>query len=317
MKVLVTGGCGFIGSHIVEKLAPEHEVSVIDNLSTGNMDNLLIQGTSFYSIQSSSIKVQDIRNAEPSLFKNIDVVLHQAAAKSVPRSFQDPKLFIETNVMGTLHLILMAREMGVKRMVIASSSSVYGDAVSFPQKESHPCSPLSPYAISKLTVENLASVYSDEKMRIVCLRYFNVFGERQPMTDSYSAVIPKFINRILEGNPAVPVYGDGEQKRDFTYVGNVVEANISAMTRGEGIYNIACGQPKSINSILKLLNELLPRDPETIATYHPRRIGDVKNSHADISLAKLDLGWEPTFPFEEGLRRTIGWWKKQRAVNAI
>jgi UDP-glucose 4-epimerase len=302
---LVTGGGGFIGSHIVEKLVRCGEtVRVLDNFSTGKRDNLksleseveLIEG----DVRSYHIVIEAVRG--------VDYILHQAALPSVPRSLQDPITTTEVNVIGTLNILNAAVSAGVKRVICASSSSVYGNSEVLPKREEMVPSPLSPYAASKLSGEYYCKVFSNALgLETVCLRYFNVFGPNQDPTSQYSAVIPKFITLMKTGKSPV-IYGDGEQSRDFTYVDNVVTANLLAC-RTEGIsgdvFNCACSNRVTLNQLVDTLNGLLGASIKPI--YERPRIGDVRHSYADISKAQRILDYSPDVSFLDGLRNTIAW----------
>ncbi len=302
-SVLVTGGAGFIGSHLVRGLLNKgYRVSVLDNLLTGKEENLEevrkdLQGFHLEDIRDPAV----CRQAT----KGMDAVLHQAALPSVPRSIEDPVLSNEINVNGTLNMLSAALANGVRRFVFASSSSVYGDTPTLPKKEDMTPNPLSPYALQKLTGEYYTTLFSSlYGLESVSLRYFNIFGPRQDPTSQYAAVIPIFITALTQDTPA-KVFGDGEQSRDFTFVDNVVKANISAIevdSLGGEVVNIACGQRYTLNELLELLGaeagRRIPRD------YAERRAGDVLHSLADISKAEMLLNYEVTVPFEEGLRAT-------------
>ncbi len=298
MNCLVTGGAGFIGSHICDRLiADGHKVFIIDNLLTGNPKN--IEGIA----DKVFFCVKDIRNIKKSSLKNIDVIFHQAARRSVPQSFLEPEEYYDVNVIGTINLIQTAKKCGVKKIIMASSSSVYGDCQIFPQSELLSTHPISPYAGSKLSMEHIATMFNSPEMPLICLRYFNVYGERQPANDDYASVIPKFIKMLSQGQPPT-IYGDGNQERDFTYVGDVVEANIRAVEGKAGVYNIGNGSPTSVNRLTDILRRII-RDVEPI--YQAERKGDVKKTHADISKAEIDLLWKPQTTIEEGLERTAKW----------
>ena len=306
-KILVTGGAGFIGSHIVDRLVNlGAEVVVLDNLYSGKIENIAHHKNEIKFIQ------KDLRD-EASLneaLRGIELISHQAALRSVPKSMERPLEYHDVNVTATLKLFLKAKEKGIKRIAMASSSSIYGERFDFPEKESDYSRPISPYAASKLIDEHYAYLFSKQfSLGVVCLRYFNVYGPRQSLDDEYAVVIPKFITCLLEGkNP--PIYGDGEQERDFTYVENVVEANILALTRpgveGE-VFNIGNGAPNSVNGLLKSLNKIM--DKNISATYLPLRPGDVRKTHSDISKAAKLLGWQPKIGFEEGLSKAVEWFK--------
>ncbi|MEM4152961.1 MAG: SDR family oxidoreductase [Candidatus Pacearchaeota archaeon] len=306
-KILVTGGAGFIGSHITEKLvALGYDVVVIDNLSTGNIKNLehIVDNIKF--IEGDILDLELIKK-----ISKVDYIFHEAALPSVQRSIKDPKTTIEVNVNGTLNVLLAARDNKVKKVIFASSSSIYGDRNGKCKKEIMKPMPLSPYAISKVTGEYLCKVFSHVYgLPTVCLRYFNVFGPRQNPDSEYSAVIPKFIKLILQ-NKQPTIFGDGKQSRDFTYIDNVVYANIlamkSKMKNGETI-NIACGESHNLLKLIELINKILDKNIRPIFT--EARPGEVKHSLADISKAKKLLGYKPLINFEEGLRRTINFYKK-------
>lgn len=302
---LVTGGAGFIGSHIAEELVKRGEhVRVIDNLSTGKRENLQPLMREIEFIEG------DLRDQEASarVVEGVDFVMHQAAIPSVPRSIQDPKGSTENNLNGTLHLLLAARDAGVKRVVYASSSSVYGDSPTLPKSEDFPPAPLSPYAVSKLAGEYYCQVFSQVYgLETVSLRYFNVFGPRQDPLSLYAAVIPTFITSALAKKPLV-VYGDGEQTRDFSFVANVVQANLLAC-EAEGIagetFNVGGGTQTSLNQLIKELQMIVTADMNV--EYAGSRPGDVKHSLASIDKAKRLMGYESAIPFGEGLRRTVEW----------
>jgi len=307
-KYLVTGGAGFIGSNIVEELVRrKQEVVVIDDLSTGKRENIepLLETITFIE--------GDIRDRElvRGALDGVDYVLHQAALASVPRSIENPILVNEVNVSGTLILLDESRRAGVKRFVYAASSSAYGDTEVLPKREDMNPAPLSPYAISKLTGEYYCSVYYKVYgLKTISLRYFNVFGPRQDPNSQYAAVIPIFITKLLKGESPT-IFGDGEQSRDFTYVSNVVNANLLAATsenaKGQ-VVNIACGERYTLNELLGILKRMTGKNIE--AVYTDPRPGDVKHSQADISLAKKLLGFRPEISFEEGLKKTVEWYKK-------
>ncbi|MDD4182966.1 MAG: SDR family oxidoreductase [Candidatus Omnitrophica bacterium] len=306
-KVLVTGGAGFIGSHIVDRLVNMGaEVIVLDNLYSGKIENIAQHKGKIKFIQ------KDLRDdaALNEALEGVSVVSHQAALRSVPKSMERPLEYHDVNVTATLKLFLKAREKGIKRIAMASSSSVYGERFDFPEKESDIPAPISPYAASKLIDEHYAYLFSKQfSLGVVCLRYFNVYGPRQSLDDEYAVVIPKFITCILESK-SPPIYGDGEQERDFTYIENVVEANILALTRpgveGE-VFNVGCGAPNSVNGLLKSLNKIMNKNIS--ATYLPQRAGDVRKTHSDISKAAKLLGWQPKISFEQGLEKAVEWFK--------
>lgn len=302
-KYLVTGAAGFIGSNITEELVKlGQDVRALDNLSTGRMANIehLLSDIEFIN--------GDIRDPATlaGAVRGVDYVLHQAALASVPRSVSDPLASHECNATGTLNVLVAARDANVKRVVYASSSSVYGDSPTLPKREDMPVDPLSPYAVNKLTGEHYCKVFAlVYGLPTVALRYFNVFGPRQDPTSQYAAVIPAFATAMLEGRRPT-VYGDGQQSRDFTYISNVVAANLLACERDEAVgcvLNIACGQRISLLELVDRLNKLLGTSIEPI--FEPPRKGDVKHSMADVGQAAAKLGFSCTLDFEEGLARTL------------
>jgi len=306
-KFLVTGGAGFIGSNICRELVRQGcSVRVIDNLLTGKKRNLadIIDRIEFIQADMGDEKVAR------SAMKDMDVVLHQGALPSVPRSVDDPATAHKHNVDATFTLLLAARDAGVKRFVYASSSAAYGDTPTLPKVETMPPSPLSPYAVGKLTGEYYAKVfYEVYGLETISLRYFNVFGPYQDPTSQYAAAIPAFVTTILKDKPPI-IYGDGEQSRDFTYVDNVVEANLLAgrakHTKGE-VVNIACGELITVNAIIDMINELLGKSIKPI--YAAPRPGDIKHSLADITVAKKLIGFKPNVSFRKGLKRAIDWYR--------
>ncbi|MCD6379882.1 SDR family oxidoreductase [bacterium] len=309
-KYLVTGGAGFIGSNIVEELVNRGEtVTVLDNFLTGYMNNIKPFLNDIRLIQGDIREVGIVKKA----MEGVDYVLHQAALASVPRSIDDPILVNDVNVNGTLNVLEEARKAGVKCLVYAASSSAYGDSEISPKEEDLKPSPLSPYAVSKLVGEHYCSVYSKVfGLPTVCLRYFNVFGPRQDPKSQYAAVVPIFISKLL-GNNRPEIFGDGEQSRDFTYVKNVVNANIlaskSAGSAAGEMVNIACGGEYTVNDLFKHINKYLGKDSEP--KYSASRAGDVKHSLADISKAMKIIDYSIEVSFEEGLEKTIEWYKRQ------
>jgi nucleoside-diphosphate-sugar epimerase len=305
MIYLVTGGAGFIGSNIVKSLLEKNEqVRVLDNFSTGKRENLadFINNPDFNIIEGDLRSFHTVREA----VKGVDYILHQGALPSVQRSVNDPITTNDVNISGTLNVLEAAKEYGVKRVVFASSSSVYGNSKVLPKDESMGIAPLSPYALSKYAGERYCQIYFQiYGLETVCLRYFNVFGPNQDPTSQYSAVIPKFIKAILNEQQPV-IYGDGLQSRDFTFVENVVSANLLAcITRniaGE-MFNIACGESFNLVQIVDNINKLLGKKSESI--YKQERKGDVKHSLASIEKAKEMLGYKVITSFSEGLVKTI------------
>lgn len=306
-KFLVTGGAGFIGSNICKKLVSQGcFVRVIDNLLTGKKTNLsgILDKIEFIEADMGN------PDAAKSAMKSIDVVLHEGALPSVPRSVDDPALTHRHCVDATFTLLMAARDAKVKRFVYAASSSAYGDSPTLPKVETMPCNPLSPYAAAKLVGEYYCSVfYKVFGLETISLRYFNVFGPNQGPASQYAAAIPAFVTAILKDKPPT-IYGDGEQSRDFTYVDNVVEANLLAArvkhTKGE-VVNTACGEAVTVNEIIKMINEHVGKSVKPI--YEPSRPGDVKHSLADITVAKKLLGFKPVMPFKEGLTKAIAWYR--------
>jgi nucleoside-diphosphate-sugar epimerase len=351
MKYLVTGGAGFIGSHIVERLLKEgHFVRVLDNFSSGKKENLSFTANSELRTPNFELIQGDIRDKTTCnrACDGIDYVLHQAALRSVPKSMKDPQSYNDVNINGTLYMLQAAAKNKVKRFVFASSSSVYGDTAQFPEREDAYPLLISPYALSKLAGEYYCRIFSEHfNLETVCLRYFNVFGPRQALDDEYAVVIPKFIHCILHGQQP-PIFGTGKQSRDFTYIDNVVEANILAATKGLGpqdktgtdpvkaikgmtrdlspqhgtvpdvkvlheVFNVANGKDNTVLGLVDSLNKIIGKDIKP--AFLPIRAGDVFRTLADISKIKKILGFEPKIGFEEGLRRTVAGFKgKQRCA---
>ena len=305
-RFLVTGGAGFIGSNICRALVAEGcFVRVVDNLITGRRRN--IEGL-WDRIEFVEADMGD-PNVAHAAMQDIDVVLHQGAVPSVPRSVDNPAETHAHCVDATFQLLLAARDRQVRRFVYAASSSAYGDSETLPKIETMAPNPRSPYAVAKLTGEYYAQVFAEVfGLETISLRYFNVFGPYQDPTSQYAAAIPAFVTAILQDRPPT-VYGDGEQSRDFTYVDNVVRANLLAArterTHGQ-VVNIACGEKVTVNEIIRLINEIVGKD--VAPTYAPARPGDVKHSLADISLARELLGYEVQVEFKTGIRRTIDWY---------
>jgi UDP-glucose 4-epimerase len=302
MRVVVTGGCGFIGSNLVRGLFKSMEVTVIDNLSTGNLSNL--EGMDVKLVRGDILDLSLLKN----VFKETDYVFHLAAVVSVQESVKDPTRANEVNVKGTLNVLEAARIRDVRKIIYSSSCAVYGDSDSLPLKETTLPKPKSPYAVSKLAAENYCKVYNEiYGLKSVSLRYFNVYGPRQDPFSDYAAVIPKFILRVLRGENPI-IYGDGEQTRDFIYVKDVVKANMLAMEKGKGVYNIASGKSVSINELAHLICRLAGKELNPI--YEEEREGDIKHSAADISRAR-EIGFKPSYSLEGGLAETIEYWKRK------
>ncbi len=302
MKYLITGGAGFIGSNLARKLlADGHAVRVLDNFSSGKEENLT------EIINDIELIEGDIRDywTVVKAVSGVDFVLHQAALPSVPRSVANPLTSNAVNINGTLNMLEASRNMGVKKFVMASSSSVYGESVELPKRETMPPSPLSPYAITKLTDEYYCKVYWElYRFPTVVLRYFNIFGPRQDPKSEYAPVIPRFIYCLLDQKPPT-VFGDGEQSRDFTYIDNCVQANLLAIANDAMVgdaYNVACGGQFTLNQMLDQLRKIIGVD--TKAQYDPPRKGDIRHSFAAIDKLRK-FGYNPTVGFEEGLKKTV------------
>jgi nucleoside-diphosphate-sugar epimerase len=313
MKYLVTGAAGFIGSNITRRLLKDNcEVRGFDNFSTGKRKNLedLEKKDNFEFIEGDLKNPDEIKEA----VKNIDIILHEAAVPSVQRSVENPAFVNDSNINGTLNLLIAAKEEKVRRLVYASSSSIYGFNEKLPKREDMPAEPISPYALSKYTGERYCRIFSEiYNLPTICLRYFNVFGPHQDPNSEYSAAIPKFINLMLEDKQPI-IFGDGEQSRDFTYVENIVEANILAVKSdisGE-VFNIACGERVSLKEVVRILNKILNKNITPV--FKEGRIGEVKHSLADISKARNKIGYEPEYKFAEGIRRTVEWFEGLRNI---
>ncbi|MGZ4892191.1 MAG: SDR family oxidoreductase, partial [Halobacteriota archaeon] len=302
-RVVITGGLGFIGSHLVDALVAGNEIKIIDNLATGRVANIAHLSDAELTVLRRGVEEGDLREE----FEGYDYVFHQAALPSVPRSIKDPVATNEANVTGTLKVLRAAAASGVKKVVYASSSSVYGDTPTLPKREDMPVHPLSPYAVTKATGEQYCAVFKRlYGLQTVALRYFNVFGPRQDPQSQYAAVIPKFIGAILNDESPV-VYGDGLQSRDFTFVKHVVDANIRACASNKsGIFNIACGRGVTLNQLIALINDIVGKDVKP--TYVEARPGDVKHSLADIGRARA-FGYKPEGDFERELAETIRWFE--------
>jgi len=309
--VLVTGAAGFIGSHLVDALLARGEnVRGLDNFATGCRQNL---AAVLDRIQFTEASLLD-RDALIDAVDGVDVIFHQAALPSVPRSVKDPRSAHQANINGTFELLEAARAARVKRIIYAASSSAYGNQPGFPRVETMMPMPIAPYPVQKLAGElymkSYAQVYG---METVCLRYFNIFGPRQVPDSQYSGVMAKFILQLLRDERPT-IFGDGEQARDFTYVENVVQANLraseaSAEQVAGRVFNVACGQRHSLNETYRMIAAMLQSDLQPL--YGPERAGDVKHSHASIDAAREAFGYEPSVCFEEGLRRTVAWYRQQ------
>jgi len=307
-RYLVTGGAGFIGSNLVCALVERGaSVAVLDDFSTGRRGNLAEVAARVEMIEGTITDAATCRRAAA----GADYVLHQAALPSVPRSVEDPLETHAVNMTGTVNMLVAARDAGVKRFVFAASSAAYGDVPTLPKREDMETNPLSPYAVQKLASEEYCKLfYRLYGLETVCLRYFNVFGPRQNPKSQYAAVVPAFITMYLRGE-APTIDGDGGQSRDFTYVDNVVHANLLACDAPEEaageVYNTACGEKVSVNDLAALIRDIVGSD---LAPRHgPPRAGDVRHSLADISKAQRRLGYEPVVSFREGLERVVAWYK--------
>jgi nucleoside-diphosphate-sugar epimerase len=313
-QYLVTGGAGFIGSHLTEELLKRgHRVRVADSLVTGKRANL----DHLPQVEFFEGDLADLAFAQRTA-AGCEYVLHQAAIPSVPRSVQDPLTSNRANVDGTLNMLLAAREAGVRRLVFAASSSAYGDTPTLPKHEEMPTNPLSPYALQKVIGEQYLQMFTRlYGLETVSIRYFNVFGPRQDPSSPYSGVISVFATALLQ-NRSPTIFGDGEQTRDFTYVSNVVDGVLRACEAPKAsgrIINVATGGRVSLNTLFQTMRRLIGATAEP--TYAPARAGDVRDSQADIELARQILGYEPTVEFEEGLARTVDWYRAtERAATS-
>jgi nucleoside-diphosphate-sugar epimerase len=310
-KYLITGGAGFIGSNIAEKLLGAGEkVKILDNLSTGFRENLSELSGDFEFIEGDLNDTEKVRHA----LEGVEVVFHQAALPSVPRSVENPQETHQACVNGTFNLLANAKESGVKRVVYAGSSSAYGDQIISPKVETMRPEPLSPYAGAKLMGEYYCQIFSRcYGLETICLRYFNVFGPRQNPSSQYSGVISRFIDALMKDETPT-IFGDGEHSRDFTFIANVVNANLNAAetTKGIGeVMNCANGERISLNELLEVLKRITDK-PHINADYKPARNGDIVHSQSDNSLAKKLIGYEKLVGLEEGLIKTIDWWKNSR-----
>ena len=312
-KILITGGAGFIGSNLTEALLEREDVElvrVIDNFATGYRHNV----EEFLKHPKYEFVEGDIRNYEDvyKACEGIDVISHQAALGSVPRSLKDPMTSNNTNVLGSMNVFYAAKELGVDRVIYASSSSVYGDDPGSPKEEDRLGNVLSPYAASKRSIELYAKAFSNVyPFRFIAMRYFNVFGPRQNAQGAYAAVIPQFITALMEGRQAT-IFGDGEQTRDFTYIANVLQMNILAMSTQNKdafnrYYNVACGETTSLNRVYEILASCAGSDLKALHT--DPRAGDIKDSLANIELVSKHIGYIPSIKIEEGLKKTYNWFK--------
>jgi len=303
MKIVITGGAGFIGSNLAEELAKKHEVVIIDDLSTGRVENV------------EDLDLELVRGGitDPDLlkenFRGVDYVFHQAALPSVQRSIEDPVRANEVNICGTLNVLVAARDADVKKVIYASSSSVYGDTPELPKREDMKPDPKSPYAVAKLAGEYYCRVFNEiYGLKTVALRYFNVYGPRQDPSSDYAAVIPNFVNRVMAGKEPI-IYGDGEQTRDFTFVRDVVQANVLAMeSDATGVFNVATGTRISINDLAGMVMEIIGNRMDCV--HEAARAGDVRDSLGDISKAHAGFGYVPRYVMEDGLSETIGWFTR-------
>ncbi len=308
MKYIVTGGAGFIGSHIVEELARQkHEIVIVDNLFSGKLENIqpFLKKGKVTFVQGSVTDLAVLKK----IFEGADGVFHEGAIASVPRSIANPLATNEANVTGTLNVLVAARDCGVRKVLFASSSSVYGNTPVLPKREDMTPNPLSPYAVSKLIGEHYLKVFSEVYgLETLSLRYFNVFGPRQDPKSEYAAVIPKFITKILNHESPI-IYGDGGQTRDFTYIKDVVQANIRAMeSDAEGVFNVAYCKRIDLNELASLIMEIIGITVPLL--YEPPRNGDVRDSLADIRRAQEIFGYTPEYTVKTGLEETIAWYRK-------
>jgi UDP-glucose 4-epimerase len=301
-RVAITGGAGFIGSNLAHELATDNAVIIIDDLCTGRVENIagLTGKENVTFIQGSILDLHLLEDA----FKGVDFVFHEAAIPSVPRSIEDPLSTNEVNISGTLNVLIAARDNKVRKVVFASSSSVYGDTPSLPKKEDMTPNPQSPYALTKLVGEYYCHFFHQiYELPTMCLRYFNIYGPRQNPDSQYAAVIPRFITRCLQENPPI-IYGDGNQTRDFTFIQDAIQANIiAAESNATGIFNIGTGSNATINGLAEVIVRIMGRDLQPI--YQEPRVGDIRNSLADVSRARA-IGYEPRYSLEDGLRETVG-----------
>lgn len=313
-KILVTGGAGFIGSNLADALLKAgHQVRVLDNFSTGKRENLVFE-EAYPFLEAIEGDICDLITCHKAL-EGIEYVFHQAALPSVQRSVEDPMSSNQVNVGGTLNILIAARDAGVRRVIYAASSSAYGDTPTLPKKEEMVPNPLSPYALQKFIGEQYCRLFFQlYGLETISLRYFNIFGPKQDPNSIYSAVIPMFIDALISGRAPV-IFGDGEQSRDFTYIDNVVHANLLAMnaerTQGD-VVNVACGRRVSLNQLLKILQDIIGSHVSPL--YEEPRQGDVRHSLADIKKGKAILNYDPRVGIEEGLRKTVEYFKRLKVV---
>lgn len=300
MKILITGGCGFIGSNLAEELSKKHDVVILDDLSTGRIEN--IEDIDVEFIDGSVTDLEILKD----ICRDVDFIFHQAAISSVQRSIDDPLSTNEVNIKGTLNVLIAARDSNVKKVICASSSSIYGNTPYFPLREDMKPDPRSPYAVTKLTGEYYCKIFNEiHGLETVSLRYFNVYGPRQDPSSDYAAVIPKFINRLLNNKPPI-IYGDGEQTRDFVYVQDVVQANILAMESDAlGVLNVASGEQITINGLADIIMGIAGKHFDCI---HDEPVeGDVRHSIGDAS-KMIEFGFVPEYSMEDGLKNTMEWY---------
>jgi UDP-glucose 4-epimerase len=300
-KVAITGGAGFIGSNLAHKLATDNTIIIVDDLSTGRRENIA-ELTDLDNVTFIEGSILDLPLLEEA-FKGVDFVFHQAAIPSVPRSIEDPLSTNEVNITGTLNVLIAARNNKAKKVVFASSSSVYGDTPTLPKKEDMTPNPQSPYALTKLVGEYYCQLFQQiYRLPTACLRYFNIYGPRQNPDSQYAAVIPIFISRVRQDKPPI-IYGDGNQTRDFTFIQDAIQANIiAAESNATGIFNIGTGGNTTINELVETISKIMGRDLKPV--YQEPRAGDIRDSLADISLARA-IGYEPKCSLEDGLQETI------------
>lgn len=313
MSYIVTGGSGFIGSHIVETLLNNNEhVIVIDNLATGKIEN--IEGfRQNHNLEFINGSITDLPLLRKIFTEDVDGIFHEGAIPSVQRSVENPIASNEANITGTLNVLVVARDAGVRKVVFAASSSAYGDTPTLPKVETMPANPLSPYALTKYTCEQYCHLFSKlYGLQTACLRYFNVYGPRQNPESNYAAVIPKFITTILRNESPV-IHGDGLTSRDFTFVKDVVQANLKAMlSDAQGVYNIAYGQRTTLNELAHMIMDITGNQVDI--RYDDPRVGDVKHSLADITKAQSSFGYTPEYSIRKGLEVTLEWFKNQSKI---